>query len=210
MRLPKAVVFDLGKVLLDFDYRMAARAIEPRCRAKVDEIMRHFGAFPVLLRYETGLMTTQEFYEESCRITGYTGTAADFAAAFGDIFTPIVPMIELQTQLRAAGFPTYIFSNTNELAMIHVRKTYPFFGNFNGYILSFEHHGLKPEPEIYGVVERVTGRRGADLLYIDDRPENIATGQARGWQTILQETPEKTIAAVQKLGLFATNPAALR
>ncbi len=202
MSLPKVVVFDLGKVLLDFDYRVAARAIEPLCRAKVDEIMQHFGAFPILLNYETGLMTTQEFYEECCRITGYKGTAQQFAAAFGDIFTPIVPMIELQAQLRAAGYPTYIFSNTNELAMTHVRKTYPFFHNFDGYILSFEHRGLKPEPEIYSVVERITGCKGADLLYIDDRPENITTGQSRGWQTILQETPEKTIAAVGKLGLL--------
>jgi FMN phosphatase YigB (HAD superfamily) len=40
------------------------------------------------------------------------------------------------------------------------------------------------------------------LLYIDDRLENVAAGAARGWQTVLHETPEKTRAAVAKLGLL--------
>ena len=40
------------------------------------------------------------------------------------------------------------------------------------------------------------GRRGADLIYIDDRPENIAAGAARGWRAILHESPEKTRAAI--------------
>ena len=61
---------------------------------------------------------------------------------------------------------------------------------------------MKPDAQLYEVVERLSGRRGADLLYLDDRPENIAAGAARGWQVILQETPEKSRAAVQKLGLL--------
>ena len=48
----------------------------------------------------------------------------------------------------------------------------------------------------------MAGKRGSDLLYIDDRAENIAAGAARGWQTILQETPEKTLVAVNQLGLL--------
>ena len=41
-------------------------------------------------------------------------------------------------------------------------------------------------------------RRGAKILYIDDRPENIATGKTRGWRTILHETPEKTCTTLEK------------
>ena len=57
---------------------------------------------------------------------------------------------------------------------------------------------MKPQAKLYEVVERMTKRRREQMLYIDDRPENIAAGAARGWQTILQETPEKTLAAVEK------------
>ncbi len=201
MDLPKAVVFDLGKVLLDFDYRVAARAVAPLCAVEVDEIMRHFGAFTLLLRYETGLLTTAEFYHEMCGAIGFTGDIEKFSAAFADIFTPIAPMIQLQARLRAAGLPTYIFSNTNEIAITHVRRSYPFFHDFDGYILSYEHRGLKPESGIYAVVERVTGKTGIDLLYIDDRPENVETALGRGWRGIVHETPQKTIAAVTATGM---------
>jgi len=51
-------------------------------------------------------------------------------------------------------------------------------------------------------VERESGRRQAEILYLDDRPENIAAGAARGWQVILQETPQKTRKAVESLGLL--------
>jgi HAD superfamily hydrolase (TIGR01509 family) len=52
---------------------------------------------------------------------------------------------------------------------------------------------MKPEPRIYEIAERVTGCQGPDILYLDDRPENIAAATERGWQVILQETPEKTL-----------------
>ena len=47
----------------------------------------------------------------------------------------------------------------------------------------------------------MTGRRGAEMIYMDDRAENIAAGAARGWRTILHETPEKSRAALPALGL---------
>jgi HAD superfamily hydrolase (TIGR01509 family) len=59
---------------------------------------------------------------------------------------------------------------------------------------------MKPAAKIYEALENLTGKRGADLIYIDDRPENIATGAARGWRTILHETPEQTRAALKNFG----------
>jgi hypothetical protein len=48
----------------------------------------------------------------------------------------------------------------------------------------------------------MSGCRGAELLYIDDLPKNIEAGRARGWQVILQEHPETTVAAVRATGLL--------
>ena len=111
-------------------------------------------------------------------------------------------MVQLQAALRQRGMPAYIFSNTNELAAEHIRRNFPFYANFDGYILSYEHGVMKPDAGLYEVVERESGRREAEILYLDDRPENVAAGAARGWQVILHETPEKSRAAVQKLGLL--------
>jgi 2-haloacid dehalogenase len=61
---------------------------------------------------------------------------------------------------------------------------------------------MKPESRLYEAVERQSARRGAEILYLDDRPENVAAGAARGWQVILHQSPEQTQAAIQKLGLL--------
>lgn len=199
----KAVVFDLGKVLLDFDYGIVAKRLAEHGKMSIGEIRSWISASPLLFRYETGLMSSNEFYDEICRHTGYTGELEDFSTCFGDIFTPIEPMIALQRKLRARGYATHVFSNTNELAIRHIRETYPFFSDFDRYILSYEHRAMKPDRSLYEVVEKQTGQRGQQILYIDDRPENVEAGQGRGWEVILQQTPEKTAAAVTALGLLS-------
>ena len=49
---------------------------------------------------------------------------------------------------------------------------------------------------------RFSGRRGSEILYLDDRPENVQGGATRGWQAILHEAPDKTRAAVRATGLL--------
>jgi 2-haloacid dehalogenase len=202
MQTPSVVVFDLGKVLVDFDYSIAARRFAARGTMTLPEIARYISQSPLFHHYEMGTVTTQQFYAEICRITGFRGDFAEFDKCFADIFTPIEPMVQIQATLRQRGLPAYIFSNTNELAVEHIRRSFPFYGNFDGYILSYQHGVMKPDAKLYEVVERECGRRGADILYLDDRPENVAAGAARDWQVILHESPEKSRAAIQKLGLL--------
>ena len=202
MIIPKAVAFDLGKVLVDFDYSIAARRIAARGKMTLLEIAAYINQSPLFAEYELGHMTTQQFYDEIRKVTGFRGDLAEFSSCFADIFTEIEPMVRLQAELQQRGVPAYAFSNTNELAVEHIRKTFPFYSKLDGCILSYEHGAMKPDARLYEVVERQSGRRDAEILYLDDRPENIATGAARGWQVILQESPEKSRAAVQNLGLL--------
>ncbi len=58
-------------------------------------------------------------------------------------------MIALHAELRGRGVPTYIFSNTNDLAIEHIRRNFPFFKNFVGYIYSYEIGAMKPDARIY-------------------------------------------------------------
>ena len=202
---PQVVVFDLGKVLVDFDYGIAARRIAARGKLTVEAVQNFIDHSPLLFRYETGLLTDQQFFTEVCASTGFGGALEEFSEFFSDIFVPIDSMVRLHGELRRAGIPTFIFSNTNGLAASHIRRRFPFFANFDGYILSYQHGAMKPDPKIYEVVERTTGRRAAEILYVDDRPENIAAGAARGWQVILQESPAKSREAIENLGLLSTS-----
>jgi len=202
METPKIVVFDLGKVLVDFDYHIAVSRIAARSKLPPDGIKTFLGQSHAIIDYECGRLTREEFYERARKAIGFRGTIEEFGEFFADIFTEIPPMIELHAELRRRGIPTYIFSNTNDLAVEHIRRSFLFFRNFDGYIYSYEVGAMKPEAKIYEVLEKLAGRRGADIIYLDDRPENVAAGAARGWRTILHETPEKTRAALENFKLL--------
>jgi len=199
---PKAVVFDLGKVLVDFDYGIAARRIAARGKMSAGEVQHFIEGSPLLLRFETGRMTQEQFFAEVQSAIGFDGTLGEFTGFFADIFAPIEPMLKLHAALRQRGVPTYIFSNTNELAVGHIRKNFPFFSQFNGYICSYEHGAMKPDAKLYEVVEQTSRLGGPELLYLDDRPENVAAGTARGWRAVLHESSEKSQSAVVSSGLL--------
>jgi len=203
MTTPSAIVFDLGKVLVDFDYSIAARRIAARGKMTIQEIAQYINQSSLFVQYELGTATTEQFCAEICRVTGFHASLTEFGECFADIFAPIEPMIQLQAKLRQRGLPAYIFSNTNELAVEHIRRSFPFYANFDGYVLSYQHGAMKPDARLYEVVERQSGHHGAEILYLDDRPENVAAGAARGWQAIEHQTSEQTRAAIQKLGLLS-------
>ena len=196
------IIFDLGKVLVDFDYTIAALKIAARSAKSPNALQAFLGSSPILLEYESGRLTRRQFFDAVGQTIGFRGDLEEFGSSFADIFTEIPGAIALHAELRRRGLKTYIFSNTNDLAIEHVRRNFPFFKEFDGYIFSYEVGGLKPQPEIYAAMETLTGRRGADLVYLDDRPENIAAGSARGWQAILHESPDKTRQALVALGLL--------
>jgi len=197
-----AIIFDLGKVLVDFDYSVAAKKVAARSSKSPQDLHAFLGNSPLLVEYESGRLTRQTFYEAIRDAIGFHGDVVEFGNYFADIFLEMPATIALQAELRQRGFKTYIFSNTNDLAIEHVERNFPFFKNFDGYIYSYEVGGMKPQPEIYAAMEAMSGKRGADLIYIDDRAENIAAGQARGWRAILHESPEKTRQALMNYGVL--------
>lgn len=203
MTRPDAVVFDLGKVLVDFDYGIAARRLAERGRVDAAAVRHLIDHSPLLFRFETGLMDRRQFYAEVCAATGYAGSPGEFEQVFADIFTEIPPMVALQRRLRERGVPTFIFSNTNDIAIGHIRERFPFFAGFEAYVFSYEHRAMKPQAALYEVVERVTGRQGSRLVYLDDRLENAEAGRARGWEVIHHADPAVSIARLEELGLPA-------
>lgn len=204
---PQVVVFDLGKVLVDFDYNIAARKIAARGRIAPQQVKEVIDHSPLLFSYETGRITKDQFFAEVCAVTGFCGGLEEFSRYFSDIFAPVPTMVELHAQLRRRGIPTFIFSNTNELAVDHIRRSFPFFANFDGYIFSYEHGAMKPEQKIYEVVERMTGSSGKQILYLDDRFENAEAGIVRGWQVIQHRTPAESKAILAELHLLDSEEA---
>ena len=195
-------MFDLGKVLVDFDYNIAGRRIASLSNLSAREVQEVIDHSPLLFRFETGRISAPQFFEEVQTATGFRGSFDEFCGFFADIFSLIEPMLSLYTELRAASVPTHMFSNTNALAVGHIRQRFPFFTHFNSHILSYKHSSMKPDARLYEVVEKYSGLVGPEILYLDDRPENVAAGVARGWKAVLHESAEKSRGAVESSGLL--------
>lgn len=200
--IPNVAVFDLGKVLLHFDYAIAAARFQQRCSKPAAIIQEAIDQSPLLHQFETNQLSTEEFFAALKSTTGFAGNLEEFSDIFCDVFSPIEPMISVHAELRERGVPTYIFSNTNFLQIGHIRRQFGFFQNFDGYILSCEHGVMKPDHRLYEVVERITGRRGGEILYVDDRLENVVAGQERGWRAIHFTNPDEAVRLIRDSGLL--------
>jgi FMN phosphatase YigB (HAD superfamily) len=99
-----AIVFDLGKVLVDFDYSIAARRIAARSTQPPKNLDAFLSSSSALVQFETGLITRQQFFDQVRNATGFLDDIGEFGGMFADIFTEISPMIELHAELRRRGF----------------------------------------------------------------------------------------------------------
>ncbi|MCP4814315.1 MAG: HAD-IA family hydrolase, partial [Planctomycetaceae bacterium] len=106
--------------------------------------------------------------------------------AASDIFQPADEVIQIVVGLKAAGCQLGLLSNTCEahwewIQALGFRWLETCFENF---VLSYQVHCLKPEPEIYVVAAREARRTPAELLLIDDRSENVVAAREAGWDAI--------------------------
>ncbi len=183
MKTPDSYLFDVGNVILFFDFHKAAEKLAPDCElSAADGYAAVAELTPVM---ERGEITTEEFLGESISRVGYRGTPESFRRVLEDIFTPNAPMIDFIRQRKHEGCPLFLLSNTSEIHASFFEKTYDIFREFDGHIYSYEEGCMKPDRLIY---QRVVDKLGVDPArthYIDDLPENAAAGADFGFVSYL-------------------------
>lgn len=192
----KTVIFDLGNVLLSFDFRIAANQLAKHSKIAEEEIVTLINQSKLLHQFERGEINSMQFYSEVTKACGYEKDLEQFSKDFSDIFEEIHPMVEFFKQLKRNGYKVALFSNTNEMATDFIRKQFSFLDEFDEIFLSYEHGIMKPTPSLYRIVESTLKKKGKDLFFIDDRPENIETAINLGWSGIIHTEAGKTINAV--------------
>lgn len=176
-----AFLFDIGNVLVRFDFSKAYRAIAEQSAATHDaDTLARFEA--IKHRYEDGQIGRQEFLERAFEALSYRGTESDWIAAWQGIFTENKPMIELVRALRGR-FPLYLLSNTNCLHVEGLFRDFEFFTLFNGATYSHVAGASKPEARIFEIACQEHELTPATTFFIDDLPANIATAKQLGFQT---------------------------
>lgn len=94
---------------------------------------------------------------------------------------PIEGSVRLLRALRARGVPVFALSNFGVDSFALAERHFGFLAEFDRRYLSGHLRLLKPDPRIYAAVEADCGLPPEDLLFTDDRAENVAAARARGW-----------------------------
>lgn len=180
--MPDAYLFDIGNVIIRFDFTISARKLAARSNATAEEIIERVG--PLTIDLELGKVDPESFVAEASRRIGYTGEATWFHQVFADIFELNSPMVAFIESLRAEGRPLYLLSNTNGIHAPFFEATYPVFGLFDGRVYSHEVGMMKPDPAIYELVTERLSLDPARTIYIDDLPANCEAGAKAGFRSV--------------------------
>lgn len=197
--MPEAYLFDIGNVILAFDFRISAGRLAEEASASAEEILALVS--PLTVDLELGRLSVGDFIGEASARIGYTGSPERFRSDFADIFELNEPMAAFIRSLKAKGTPIYLLSNTNAIHAPFFEAAYPVFGLFDGGIYSHEAGLMKPDPAIYERARSDLALVPERTVYIDDNAANCAAGAAAGFLSIAYDAKrhEEFLAAVSRL-----------
>jgi epoxide hydrolase-like predicted phosphatase len=200
MNAIEAVIFDIGNVLLPFNWDIAADRFCTRTGHTRRELDDFIVTTPFVHQLEIGQITGPQFFAILAREFVFTGSYEEFAWIWSDIFTPDEAMIALAAKLKGHRL-RYILSNTNDIHMDFILKQFPFMHEFEGHILSYKVGLQKPDPAIYHLTLQKFGLVAEHCVYIDDLVANAEGARSVGMQAIHHRDAATTRRELTKLGV---------
>ena len=199
-KMIRAVVFDFGNVISAFDNERFLRALLPGAAFGFDALKEAIYGSDLPRRYETGAISSEEFFREASRIGGLSVSREGFFRAFNDIFTPIPSTSALIRDLKKK-YRVGLLSNTNEWHYEHYFKGVEVFPLFDSVTLSFAVKEMKPGEKIYrDALDKLDVAPG-ECAYVDD-VEAYAEGARRvGMKGIRYVTHESLLDSLRSLGV---------
>jgi HAD superfamily hydrolase (TIGR01509 family) len=196
------VLFDLGNVLMRFDFDRAYNAMAEH-DAEV-HTLKGEAMDALKIEYETGQISTEEMFQRTAELSGYTGPQEHFERSWEDIFEPNTPMVTFLRDLQTRGIPRYLLSNSNDLHVRHIERAYNVLEPFNDIIFSHHAKAMKPDEIIFEKAITQFDLDPSKTAYIDDLADNIATGRRLGFQCIHYHPDAHEVAEnqLQALGLI--------
>lgn len=208
MSQPQAVIFDIGNVLIGWQP-------EAFYDIYLGELQRRafFDAVPIHaanLEIDRGA----PFLSSLQALAGNHPDWAEQVLWWHDHWLEMVqPVIEGSVAtlraLKARGIPVHALTNFGDETFDIALREFPFLRDFDRAFVSGRMRLVKPDPAIYAAVEDAIGLAGGDLLFTDDRPENIEAAAARGWRTHLFTGWQAWAGRLVDEGLLTTKEAGL-
>jgi putative hydrolase of the HAD superfamily len=199
----KAVISDLGQVVLCFDNGTFYRKMAEACPLSVEEIREIVHcSLEFIELFDLGKMSPREFYEWAISRLGTRIGYEEFMAAYADVFWLNLPVPELLQRLKPK-YRLVLVSNCDVVRFEFIRKKFPEIGIFDGCVLSYELGVMKPDARIYREALRLAQAEPSACVFIDDMAENVDGAAALGIKSLLY-TPETDLA--KELAALGVSP----
>ena len=193
-----AIVFDLGKVLIPFDYAPAINKLNLIEQGLGDKFIEFYKSNYHFHRdFERGKIPESEFVNKMLEVVDHKIDAETFKKFYADIFSLNINVISLLPVLKK-NYKLFLLSNTDSIHQKYGWQKYEFLKYFDKLILSYEAGSVKPEEKIYRAVEEASGLPSEEHFYIDDIQEYVNAAKKLGWDAVLFEDYNKLINDLNK------------
>ena len=204
----KAIVFDLGNVLVDFDHMLASKKLASFSTKSAEEIYDLFFDSVLISEFEEGRLNPEEFFLRVKDEIGLKIGYEEFLPIWEDIF--FVTDKNKQTHQIAAflkkRFSVNLLSNINVLHYLYLKSKFDIFNIFDKVFLSYELNLRKPNPLIYQRILRVIGRSAQEVFYTDDRPDLVESARIQGIQAFTFKGADSLKKDLESVGIIIAQP----
>jgi 2-haloacid dehalogenase len=181
----RAVVFDVGRVLVQWDLRclFAKLIADP---GELDWFLAHVVTEQWHFEHDAGRDLGEMVAQRSAQFPDHAHLIAAYATRFSETIPgPVAGTHDLVRALAAGGVPLYAITNFAAQFWQDFRRDEPLFDLFADVVVSGVEKLAKPDPRIFDLAAARFGHAPRDMLFIDDNAANIAAAARLGWQTHL-------------------------
>jgi putative hydrolase of the HAD superfamily len=174
-----AVIFDIGNVLLTFDYTVAEQKILQQTGLEAPPSQEEL--HPLRMDHETGRISRADFIRAVRDTFSHDGPEDHFMEIWSRIFEVNAPMLSWARSLHPTT-PLYLLSNIGCIHHDHIFEEYDFFATlFRDGVYSYKAGVMKPDPRIFEIAKEQFGVAPERTLYIDDLLDNVKGAESAGF-----------------------------
>lgn len=180
----RVIVFDLGKVLIPFDFKIVVNSfnkIEPGLGDKFETF--YFNNYHLHQEFDKGNITKSDFIKTMLTSIDNKVTEDEFCNLYADMFSTNKELVELLPRLKE-NYTLVLLSNTNIIHHEYGWGKFEFINYFDKIILSYEIGSAKPDKYIFQTVEKFTKEPPETHFFTDDILEYVDAAKALGWDAV--------------------------
>jgi glucose-1-phosphatase len=197
-----ALLFDLGRVVLDIDFAKALSCWAGHAGCEPDDIVKRFVRAEAFRHHEIGRISDAAYFESLRNALGIGISDAQFLEGWNAIFAGEMPGIAALLERAAKHLPLYAFSNTNNAHVEHFSVVHAdLLGHFRKIFLSSSIGLRKPDAAAYDHVVTAIGVPAARIVFFDDSAENIEGARSKGLTAVHVTSPNDVARALAALGI---------